>query len=149
MQQVQTVLRLQIRGKPLSNKNNAEVLGATVLGPGDFPLGSLASRAAARIMLQRVGVGEEIAPVGGGGLLNVAVIQVIGVLDHRPIGRLAAFIAVRPIACYAVIAARIEQFKATTAATGPVSPTTPAGISDLIDNDGIGIHQGYCSTAAF
>ena len=43
----------------MSNKNNAEVLGATVLGPGDFPLGSLASRAAARIMLQRVGVAGE------------------------------------------------------------------------------------------
>jgi hypothetical protein len=40
----------------LSNKNNAEVLGATVLGPGDFPLGSLASRAAARIRLQHIGV---------------------------------------------------------------------------------------------
>jgi hypothetical protein len=46
-------------GKPLSRKNNDEILGATFLGPGDFPLGSPQSRMAARIRLQRVGVAGE------------------------------------------------------------------------------------------
>ena len=59
MQQPQTVTRLRIGGKPLSSKNNGEVLDATVLGPGDFPLGSLASRAAARVRLQHIGVAGE------------------------------------------------------------------------------------------
>jgi len=40
----------------LSPKNNGEILGATVLRPGDFPLGSPESRVAARIRLQRIGV---------------------------------------------------------------------------------------------
>ena len=47
------------RGKPLSCKNNDDILGATVLGPGDFPLGSPESRMAARIRLQRIGVAGE------------------------------------------------------------------------------------------
>src|SRR5438270_13834490 len=52
-------MMIQIRGKPLSSKNNGEILGATVLEPGDFPLGSSESRMAARIRLQRVGVAAE------------------------------------------------------------------------------------------
>src|SRR6202162_3138351 len=31
------------------------VQGATVLGPGDFPIGSMQSRAAARLRLQKIG----------------------------------------------------------------------------------------------
>jgi hypothetical protein len=50
---------IPIGGKPLSGKNNGEILGATVLGPGDFPLGSAESRMAARIRLQRIGVAGE------------------------------------------------------------------------------------------
>jgi hypothetical protein len=47
--------------KPLSSKKNSKSQGATLLGPGDFPLGSLQSRAAARLRLQLVGVGGEPA----------------------------------------------------------------------------------------
>ncbi len=47
--------------KPLSSKEDSKLQGATVLGPGDFPLGSAQSRAAARLRLQRVGVGGERA----------------------------------------------------------------------------------------
>jgi hypothetical protein len=50
---------IQRRGKPLSGKNNGEILGATLLGPGDFPLGSPESRVAARIRLQHIGVAGE------------------------------------------------------------------------------------------
>ncbi|SRR6266496_3317409 len=55
-----TVLTIQIGGKPLNSKNNGQLQGATVLGPGDFPLGSPESRVAARIRLQRVGVGGQL-----------------------------------------------------------------------------------------
>lgn len=44
-----------MNSKPLSVKNNAESQGATVLGPGDFPIGSPESRAAARFRLQGIG----------------------------------------------------------------------------------------------
>jgi hypothetical protein len=47
--------------KPLSSKKNSKLQGATLLGPGDFPLGSAQSRAAARLRLQLVGVGGEPA----------------------------------------------------------------------------------------
>jgi hypothetical protein len=47
--------------KPLSSKKNTKSQGATLLGPGDFPLGSPQSRAAARLRLQLVGVGGEPA----------------------------------------------------------------------------------------
>jgi hypothetical protein len=43
----------------LNSKNNSEILGATIFGPGDFPLGSPESRMAARIRLQRIGVAGE------------------------------------------------------------------------------------------
>ena len=43
----------------MSSKNNDDILGATVLGPGDFSLGSPESRMAARIRLQRIGVAGE------------------------------------------------------------------------------------------
>jgi hypothetical protein len=38
-------------GKPLNGNGNGRLLGATVLSPADFPLGSPQSRAAARVML--------------------------------------------------------------------------------------------------
>ncbi len=38
--------------KPLSSKEDSKLQGATVLGPGDFPLGSAQSRAAARLRLR-------------------------------------------------------------------------------------------------
>jgi hypothetical protein len=60
VQQARTVTTTQIRGKPLSSKNNGEALGATVLGLGDFQLGSPESRMAARIRLQRIGVAGEL-----------------------------------------------------------------------------------------
>lgn len=41
--------------KSLSVKNKAEGQGATGLGPGDFPIGSLESRAAVRLRLQGIG----------------------------------------------------------------------------------------------
>lgn len=47
--------------KPLSSNKNTKTRGATLLGPGDFPLGSPQSRAAARLRLQLVGVGGEPA----------------------------------------------------------------------------------------
>lgn len=47
--------------KPLSSKKDTKSQGATLLGPGDFPLGSPQSRAAARLRLQLVGVGGEPA----------------------------------------------------------------------------------------
>lgn len=48
--------------KSLSVKNNAESQGATVLGPGDFPIGSPESRAAARFRLQGIGGMEKGSP---------------------------------------------------------------------------------------
>ncbi|MGD0758779.1 MAG: hypothetical protein ABR921_07740 [Candidatus Sulfotelmatobacter sp.] len=45
--------------KALSSKKNSESQGATLLGPGDFPLGSVQSRAAARLRLQLVGINGE------------------------------------------------------------------------------------------
>jgi hypothetical protein len=45
--------------KPLNSKENHERQRATVLSPGDFPLGSPQSRAAARFWLLRVGVAGE------------------------------------------------------------------------------------------
>jgi len=39
----------------IESKKKQEVLTATTIGPGDFPLGSLQSRAAARLRLQRIG----------------------------------------------------------------------------------------------
>jgi hypothetical protein len=47
--------------KPLISKGNGKSQGATVLGPGDFPLGSAQSRAAARFWLRSVGVGGKRA----------------------------------------------------------------------------------------
>ena len=41
--------------KSLDHKDPARVQGATVLGPGDFPIGSMQSRAAARLRLQKIG----------------------------------------------------------------------------------------------
>ena len=41
--------------KSMKSKEEAEAQGATALGPGDFPIGSLESRAAARLRLQKVG----------------------------------------------------------------------------------------------
>jgi hypothetical protein len=41
--------------KPLDHKDPARVQGATVLGPGDFPIGSVQSRAAARLRVQKIG----------------------------------------------------------------------------------------------
>jgi hypothetical protein len=41
--------------KSLDHKDTARVQGATVLGPGDFPIGSMQSRAAARLRLQKIG----------------------------------------------------------------------------------------------
>lgn len=43
--------------KALSNKTNVRSQSATLLGPGDFPLGSAQSRAAARLRLQITGFG--------------------------------------------------------------------------------------------
>ena len=48
-----------MNSKSLSVKNNAESQGATVFGPGDFPIGSPESRAAARLRLQGIGVTGE------------------------------------------------------------------------------------------
>src|SRR5215472_13355156 len=39
----------------IESKKKQEVLTATTIGPGDFPLGSLQSRAAARLRLQEIG----------------------------------------------------------------------------------------------
>jgi hypothetical protein len=39
--------------KPVDHKDPRRVQGATVLGPGDFPIGSMQSRAAARLRLQK------------------------------------------------------------------------------------------------
>ena len=39
----------------IESKKKQEVLTATTIGPADFPLGSLQSRAAARLRLQRIG----------------------------------------------------------------------------------------------
>jgi hypothetical protein len=47
--------------KPLISNKNTKSQGATLLGPGDFPLGSPQSRAAARLRLQLVGVGGDPA----------------------------------------------------------------------------------------
>jgi hypothetical protein len=47
--------------KALSSKKNTKSQGATLLGPGDFPLGSAQSRAAARLRLQLVGISGEPA----------------------------------------------------------------------------------------
>jgi len=46
--------------KRLSGKENRERQRATVLGPGDFPLRSPQSRAAARFRLLRIGVAGEL-----------------------------------------------------------------------------------------
>ena len=45
--------------KRLSGKENHEWQRATVLSPGDFPLGSPQSRAAARFWLRRIGIAGE------------------------------------------------------------------------------------------
>jgi hypothetical protein len=50
-----------MRAKLLTNKENGKPQGATLPGPGDFPLGSAQSRAAARLRLQLVGIGGEVA----------------------------------------------------------------------------------------
>lgn len=50
-----------MNSKSLSVKNNAESQGATVFGPGDFPIGSPESRAAARLRLQGLGVIGEVS----------------------------------------------------------------------------------------
>ena len=39
----------------IESKKKQEVLTATTIGPGDFPVGSLQSRAAARLRLQGIG----------------------------------------------------------------------------------------------
>jgi hypothetical protein len=44
-----------MNSKPLDHKDPDRVQGATILSPGDFPLGSLQSRAAARLRLQGIG----------------------------------------------------------------------------------------------
>ena len=41
--------------KSLDHKDLGSVQGATVLGPGDFPIGSMQSRAAARLRVQKIG----------------------------------------------------------------------------------------------
>ena len=48
-----------MNSKSLSVKNNADSQGATVFGPGDFPIGSPESRAAARLRLQGLSVTGE------------------------------------------------------------------------------------------
>jgi hypothetical protein len=48
--------------KSLSIKNNAQSRGATVLRPGDFPIGSPESRAAVRLWLQGIGGSGEGSP---------------------------------------------------------------------------------------
>jgi hypothetical protein len=47
--------------KALSNKINVKSQDATLLGPGDFPLGSAQSRAAARLRLQITRIGGQPA----------------------------------------------------------------------------------------
>jgi hypothetical protein len=49
--------------KSLNVKKDAEIQSATVLGPGDFPIGSPESRAAARLRLQGIGGMEKGSPV--------------------------------------------------------------------------------------
>jgi hypothetical protein len=44
-----------MKSKPLDYKDPDRVQAATILSPGDFPLGSLQSRAAARLRLQGIG----------------------------------------------------------------------------------------------
>lgn len=44
-----------MNSKPLDHKGTDRVQGATILSPGDFPIGSLQSRAAARLQLQGIG----------------------------------------------------------------------------------------------
>lgn len=46
--------------KALSGKTNVKSQGATLLGPGDFPLGSAQSRAAARLRLQVARAGGQL-----------------------------------------------------------------------------------------
>jgi len=41
--------------KSVDHKDPGRVQGATVLGPGDFPIGSVQSRAAARLRVQKIG----------------------------------------------------------------------------------------------
>jgi hypothetical protein len=41
--------------KSLDHKDTGKIQGATVLGPGDFPIGSMQSRAAARLRVQKIG----------------------------------------------------------------------------------------------
>ena len=49
-----------MNSKPLDHKGTDSVQGATILSPGDFPLGSLQSRAAARLRLQAIGMTGEV-----------------------------------------------------------------------------------------
>ena len=49
-----------MNSKPLDHKGADSVQGATILSPGDFPLGSLQSRAAARLRLQAIGMTGEV-----------------------------------------------------------------------------------------
>ena len=51
-----------MKTKLLSRNKNGEIGGATVLGPADFPLGSLQSRVAARSWL-RESVRQEVGDV--------------------------------------------------------------------------------------
>jgi hypothetical protein len=51
----ETVKEDQMSSKPVDHKDPGRVQGATVLGPGDFPIGSVQSRAAARLRLQKIG----------------------------------------------------------------------------------------------
>jgi hypothetical protein len=61
VQRAPTVEAAQMTAKALSSKENNKRQGATLLGPGDFPLGSPQSRAAARLRFQLVGVGGDPA----------------------------------------------------------------------------------------
>ena len=61
MRQAPTVEAAQMTAKPLSSNKNTKPQGATLPRPGDFPLGSPESRAAARLRLQLVGVGGDPA----------------------------------------------------------------------------------------
>ena len=50
-----TVKEDRMSSKSSDHKDPARVQGATVLGPGDFPIGSVQSRAAARLRVQKIG----------------------------------------------------------------------------------------------
>jgi hypothetical protein len=53
-----TVADTKMNTKSLKNKESTNKRGATVLSPGEFPLGSLQSRAAARLCLQETDTGK-------------------------------------------------------------------------------------------